>query len=984
LTAEADAILIERFVATGDHEAFATIVKRYTDLVYAACRRVLGSQARAEEAAQETFLHLLRKADSVTGSLPAWLHMTATWKAIDAARKDSARRRREISYGTDRPMLETSRWEDISPLVDESLAELPQEVRGLLVEHFLKEKSQASLASEMGLSQPTVSRRISGGLEQLRVALRKRGVLVAAGVLSGLLAERTVEAAPVTLAQELGKMSMVAGAQSAGVAGTAVTVSGTAGAAAAVTAAVVAVKGKLMVAGLAAAITVGGVAGYKHLAGWDAPAPVVLGGDQIAATESGAVTEEQGLGKTVTAGADVPLVVSMGKLYAREAGYVGEDGWELVGPAVADRLVIPAGKELRLTVSPAEVRNLAGLDALAGENLHSLMLCNSGADDAAMRHVADLKSLQVLHVHGTYIGDVGAEYLRGLANLRVLHAGDTRIGNVGASYLAALPQLEWLDLSGTAVTDEAMVFVGRIGTLRELNLASTQVGSEGIAQLDGLVSLERLTLCRLPLDDRGLEHIGRHTGLKSICLCNTRITDAGLAHLAGLKSLRYLGLHGTGITDAAMAQLAPLTGLEELHLPSISDAGIAQLPTLPNLKVLQIDSDQVGRSGLEWIGTFEGLEVLVAGGSGVDDAGLAHVGRLTRLRTLVLGGTTVTGEGLASLRTLKDLVSFHLHGGRDIGRGLRYLGELPSLRTLTLDHLELGSEGLAGLREAPGLKELGVINCGLDSQSLQVLGSLRTLEKLIISDPLGDQTAEAVRRMVWLLSLAITSTNLTDGGLAAVAGLANLRSLTVNGTFTDEGLCHLPSMGGLESLNVQSPHLTPKGLETLQGMSGLKQLNFVGQPSAMAAGAASDLLPAPFFQIEAADGGELCLENYLGRLVVLHFWSADSGTGEAEVGILKQLHEQITGDARVAMISLHLGDDVTRPRDLAERYELAWPQAYVGPYSSMTSDYVVDRSCFVLVDPQGRLAARVDDPAELPAAILRTLGGFMSNAQTEH
>lgn len=53
---------ILRRVAEGEGEAFESIVSLYQDRVMAVCYRMLGSRAEAEDAAQEAFLKLYRKA----------------------------------------------------------------------------------------------------------------------------------------------------------------------------------------------------------------------------------------------------------------------------------------------------------------------------------------------------------------------------------------------------------------------------------------------------------------------------------------------------------------------------------------------------------------------------------------------------------------------------------------------------------------------------------------------------------------------------------------------------------------------------------------------------------------------------------------------------------------------------------------------------------------------------------------------------------
>jgi RNA polymerase sigma-70 factor (ECF subfamily) len=78
-----DAVLIERWAAERDPEAFRELVNRYAELVYSAARRVLGNSADAEDVAQECFVKLCRLREP-TRNLPAWLHRVATRGAMMA------------------------------------------------------------------------------------------------------------------------------------------------------------------------------------------------------------------------------------------------------------------------------------------------------------------------------------------------------------------------------------------------------------------------------------------------------------------------------------------------------------------------------------------------------------------------------------------------------------------------------------------------------------------------------------------------------------------------------------------------------------------------------------------------------------------------------------------------------------------------------------------------------------------------------------
>ena len=88
-------VLLQRFTQGGDTDAFSEIVKRYQNLVYSTCVRTLGDPAGAEDASQECFLRLLRKADTVQSSLGGWLHRCAMDMAVDEVRRRARRKNKE-------------------------------------------------------------------------------------------------------------------------------------------------------------------------------------------------------------------------------------------------------------------------------------------------------------------------------------------------------------------------------------------------------------------------------------------------------------------------------------------------------------------------------------------------------------------------------------------------------------------------------------------------------------------------------------------------------------------------------------------------------------------------------------------------------------------------------------------------------------------------------------------------------------------------
>ena len=264
---DSDAVLLERYAARRDADAFTEIVRRYAGMVYATCMRVTGNAHDAEDVAQECFLTLARRAGAISSSLPAWLHVVATNRSKDVVRGETRRRLREEAAMAEQEQADNEpTWEEIAPHVDEVLAGLPEGQRAPLVLHYLHGRTQTDVAAELGVSRATVSRRIDGGMEQLRAGLEKMGVVPSIGVLAVMLAQHSSVAPPAALMVGLAKMA-IAGVGAA----PAATATGATAAAAAGTSSAAGGMA-ILKAGIATAVVAGAVA--VGVAVKDAPEPV--------------------------------------------------------------------------------------------------------------------------------------------------------------------------------------------------------------------------------------------------------------------------------------------------------------------------------------------------------------------------------------------------------------------------------------------------------------------------------------------------------------------------------------------------------------------------------------------------------------------------------------------------------------------------------------------------------------------------------------
>jgi RNA polymerase sigma-70 factor, ECF subfamily len=203
-----DQALLIRYARSRDAVAFAQLVQQYSGLVFSVAQRVTGNTATAEDITQDCFFALARQADSIRGSLPAWLHRVALNLSKNVTRNEATRQRHEARVSA--ALQETSElhWSQISPYIDAALAKLSDELREPLVQYFLLGDTQSQIAEKLHIGVATVSRRIQEGIERLREHLKNTGVVCGTVALSSALLKNASADVPARLSVSLAKMAM--------------------------------------------------------------------------------------------------------------------------------------------------------------------------------------------------------------------------------------------------------------------------------------------------------------------------------------------------------------------------------------------------------------------------------------------------------------------------------------------------------------------------------------------------------------------------------------------------------------------------------------------------------------------------------------------------------------------------------------------------------------------------------------------------------
>lgn len=147
-------------------------------LVYSVCRRYLRQREDIEDVAQEIFLKQAKYAASGGKTGPGWLWTAAYTSCIDFVRREESQRRREMGllHAPANDPEQMFRREAIRQRVAEALLQLDVASRELIVARFYRKAPLRVIASEMGLSVPTMSRRTTAALEMLAAALTDMGI----------------------------------------------------------------------------------------------------------------------------------------------------------------------------------------------------------------------------------------------------------------------------------------------------------------------------------------------------------------------------------------------------------------------------------------------------------------------------------------------------------------------------------------------------------------------------------------------------------------------------------------------------------------------------------------------------------------------------------------------------------------------------------------------------------------------------------------
>jgi RNA polymerase sigma-70 factor (ECF subfamily) len=165
-----DAALLHAHTA-GDRDAFAELIRRHRDRLWAVALRTIGDREEAADALQDALLSAYRAADRFRGdaAVTTWLHRIVVNSCLDRMRRRQSRPTVPLPEVDRTPAPSVDR--ETALVVRAALAQLPIDQRAALVLVDLQGYSVADAARVLDVAEGTIKSRCARGRARLAVIL---------------------------------------------------------------------------------------------------------------------------------------------------------------------------------------------------------------------------------------------------------------------------------------------------------------------------------------------------------------------------------------------------------------------------------------------------------------------------------------------------------------------------------------------------------------------------------------------------------------------------------------------------------------------------------------------------------------------------------------------------------------------------------------------------------------------------------------------
>jgi len=206
-----DAKLLSAFAKTQDFEAFAELVRLHAPYVYAAGLRMTGEAKGAERVAEACFTMLAKSAGTVDGAgLAEWLHYGAiveSGKVREARNKGKAADKHDEA-NEEAGGQEQQAWRQMQTMLDPAMDEVRDDLREVLIRHFLQGRTIDQMAGDMGVEQDVIGRKLAQGVADLGAIMLKGGFVGNVQMMQSMLAAQKAGNTPQGLLTSLGNLAV--------------------------------------------------------------------------------------------------------------------------------------------------------------------------------------------------------------------------------------------------------------------------------------------------------------------------------------------------------------------------------------------------------------------------------------------------------------------------------------------------------------------------------------------------------------------------------------------------------------------------------------------------------------------------------------------------------------------------------------------------------------------------------------------------------
>ena len=179
-----DEVLLQ-LLHVGNESAMGALYDRYGKSAYSLAFRMLGDVHAAEDAVQEAFINIWRRAGSFStarGTARTWIMAVVHHRSIDIGRKRRGIAPRELPLDFERlPEDPSDTWSEVSNTLDGELLKrclklIPEDQRIAIELAYFEGYTQREISELKGIPLGTVKGRIRIGMAKLREILQEMGL----------------------------------------------------------------------------------------------------------------------------------------------------------------------------------------------------------------------------------------------------------------------------------------------------------------------------------------------------------------------------------------------------------------------------------------------------------------------------------------------------------------------------------------------------------------------------------------------------------------------------------------------------------------------------------------------------------------------------------------------------------------------------------------------------------------------------------------